>query len=195
MYEKVQEQINPESSGTPRSTIQVTGKQPVVSLKSKSVSVHMSLITSYGRKRGHAQTGSLWYKLYSLQETLASDFYSTGRGCQQSCHARQRVTLYIPELSIFAGRPCFFCTRNPTSTASYFLSLSMFALPHFQEAMQREGYNITPFSLSRCHWTMSETLHCVRFTRETNISGALRVSPKMTSIPLIYCYITNYPQT
>lgn len=140
--EQIQEQINPESMGSQPSRTQVTEQQPVVSLKSKSVFLQISLINFDIRRKGHVHKQEVFDTTFiAFKKLFISDFYCTSQGCQQSCHASQN-----PEWSFFAWRSCFFCTQNPTSTVSYFLSLAMFVLPPFQEAMQWEVYSVTIIS-------------------------------------------------
>lgn len=66
-------------------------------------------------------------------------------------------------MSILAWNPCFLCTRNPSSTAFPFLSLSMFVLLQFPEAMQWEDYNNMTFLLLLCYLEWGPTLHEIHY--------------------------------
>lgn len=133
--------------GSQPSRTQVTEQQPVVSLKSKSVFLQISLITFYDRRKGHVHKQEVFdINFIVFKKLLVSAFYSFGQGCQQPCHACQKVISYIRWSGlIFVQRPSF-CTQNPTSITSYFLSLHLFVLPPVQEAMSWEGYSVTILS-------------------------------------------------
>ena len=82
--------------GSQPSRTQVTEQQPAVSLKSKSVFLQISLITFNVRRKGHVHKQEVFdINFIVFKKLLISDFYCTSQGCQQSCHANQKVFICI----------------------------------------------------------------------------------------------------
>lgn len=78
--EKIQKQINPESMDSQPSRTQVTEQQPIVSLKSKSVFLQISLITFYDRRKRHVHKQEAFdINFIVFQKLLISKFYSTSQ--------------------------------------------------------------------------------------------------------------------
>ena len=129
--------------GSQPSRRQVIEQQPAVSLKSKSVFLQISLITFHVRRKGHVHKQEVFDITFIVfKKLLISDLYCTRQGCQQSCHANQKVFICI----LLSG---LFCVKNMLllHLKSHFrcitLPVSTCDLPPFQAAMTREGSLIT----------------------------------------------------
>lgn len=129
-----------------------------------------------------------------LRKLLVSDFYSTGQSCEQSWNAYQKVTTYLP-LSGLSLHKDHVSSAHRTPLPLYILPVtSMFVLSPFQEAQQWEGHsvNVIPWP-SFFH---DATKLWIRYYMAWKIiHSALRLSPKITSVLIIYCCITNCPET
>ena len=113
------------------SRTQVTKQQPAVSLKNRSVSLMISLITFYDRRKGHVHKQDVFHIIFIiLRKLLVSDFYSTYQSCEQPVMPTKSDHLPSPEWSVFAYRPPFFCTRNSTSTVHASCHSSRLSSPH-----------------------------------------------------------------
>lgn len=114
--------------GSQPSRTQVTEQQPVVSLKSKSVFLQISLITFYDRRKGHVHKQEVFdINFIVFKKLLVSAFYSFGQGCQQPCHACQKVISYIRWSGLFLYKDHPSVLRiplllHPTSCHSIYLS-------------------------------------------------------------------------
>lgn len=137
---KIQEQINPESMRSQPSRTQVTEQQPVVSLKSKSVFLQISLITFYDRRKGHVHKQETFdINFIVFQKLLISDFHSTSQGCQQSCHACQKVIIYTLLSDLFLCKNHASILRIPNLRHHTFCHLVCLTYLHSKKLSNRKA--------------------------------------------------------